>query len=343
MADAAHAKTSFTSFLVTLVVLNVLLIIAATIYASRFDVPLSMAVPIGLAFLFQASVYLVPGFPQVRLAVESRFTRPELALLVSGVSTVPYLLYSIPTGIFTWLSFVTLLGYSLAISLLFVVAPPHPKRLAWQDAIVLALLAYPMVSGLSTMFQDIYRSPHDAIPTLDSLGRLMLMPLGVTAYLSLRGLKGTNFQFAFSRDELVVGVRQFLFFLPIGLSLAVGIGFAHWSPEPVDSWTYPFEVDGNTLAFYATVGLSEELFFRGIIQNLLTGSLKRPLLANFLASLLFGLVHITRGFPNWRWVAVAAVLGWFCGTAYAHRRSVVASNVTHTLVVIVQRFLFPRV
>ena len=331
------------SFLVTLGVLNVVLIIAAAIYASRFDVPLSLAVPIGLAFLFQASVYLVPGFPAVRLAVESRFTRPKLALLTSGVSVVPYLLYSIPTGVFTWLSFVTLLGYCLAVSLLFVVAPPHPKRLAWQDGIVLALLAYPMVSGLSTMFQDIYRSPLDAVPTLTPLGRLMLMPLGATAYLSLRGLGSTNFQFGLSRDDLAAGMRQFLFFLPVGMALAVWIGFSHWSPRAVGSWTYPFEVAGFTLALYATVGLSEELFFRGIIQNLLTESLKRPWLANLLASLLYGLSHITRGFPNWRYVAVTAVLGWFCGKAYAQRRSVVASNVTHTLALIVQEFLFPRV
>ena len=323
--------------------LNAALIIAAASYASRFDVPMSVAVPVGLAFLVQASVYLIPGFPTVRLAVESRFTRPALALLVSAVSVVPYLLYSVPTGVFAWQSFGKLLGYCLVISLFFVVARPHPKRLAWQDVIVLALLAYPMVSGLSTMFQDIYRSPHDSIPTLRPLGQLMLMPLGVTAYLSIRGLANTHFQFVPSRDDLVAGLRQFVFFLPIGLTLAVGIGFSQWSPRPFDSWTYPFEVTGGALAFYATVGLSEELFFRGIIQNLLAESYSRPLLARFLASVLFGLAHITRGFPNWRYVAVAAVLGWFCGTAYAQRRSIVASNVTHTLVVVVQRFLLSRV
>ena len=336
-------QAPLTSFHITLVVLNLALIIAAVFYTSRFDVPVALAVPIGLAFLLQASAYLVPAFPDVRRRVENRFARSKLALLTAGISILPYLLYSIPTGVFSWSSFGGLLGYCLAISLLFVIAPTKPQWLSWQDGIVLALLAYPMVSGLSTMFEDIYRSPHDAIPTLAPLGRLMLLPLGATAYLSLRGLGGTNFRLAISREDFVAGLRQFLFFLPIGLPLALGIGFAHWAPEPVDSWTYPFEVAGNTLAFYATVGLSEELFFRGIIQNLLTESLRRPLLARLIASLLFGFVHISRGFPNWGYVTVSAATGWFCGTAYAQRRSIVASNVTHTLVVIVQRFLFPRI
>ena len=240
--------------------------------------------------------------------------------------------------------FFTLAGYCLVISLLFVIMPARGQMLCWQDGVVLCLLAYPMVSGLSTMFQDIYRSPHEAIPlpSLRPLGQLMLMPLAATAYLSFRGLKRVGFRFAVSREDFVTGVRNFLLFLPIGMPLALVIGFAHWDAKPLTGW-YPLELAGNSLAFYMTVGLSEELYFRGILQNLTAESLRKPLAARLVVSVLFGFAHISRGFPNWPYVAVAATMGWFCGRAYSQSYSVVASSVTHTLVVVVQRFFFPRI
>ena len=75
---------------------------------------------------------------------------------------------------------------------------------------------------------------------------------------------------------------------------------------------------------------------------MLSASLGRPWLAQLLAAVLFGLAHITRGFPNWRYVIVAGVAGWFYGRAYRRNQSVVAAAVTHTLVAVTHAFLFPR-
>jgi membrane protease YdiL (CAAX protease family) len=82
------------------------------------------------------------------------------------------------------------------------------------------------------------------------------------------------------------------------------------------------------------------MYFRGVLQNLLAARLGRPQLALLITSALFGLSHLGRGFPNWEYAAVTAVLGWFCGRAYAQRQSVVASGVTHALAVLARRFLF---
>jgi hypothetical protein len=58
-------------------------------------------------------------------------------------------------------------------------------------------------------------------------------------------------------------------------------------------------------------------------------------------SLLFGLAHLWfRSFPNWRWVPVAAVLGWFCGRARNQAGSIRAGMVTHVLVVTTWRAFF---
>jgi len=59
-----------------------------------------------------------------------------------------------------------------------------------------------------------------------------------------------------------------------------------------------------------------------------------PTAALLVTSLLFGLAHLWfRSFPNWRWVPVAAVLGWFCGRARNQAGSIRAGMVTHVLVV----------
>jgi membrane protease YdiL (CAAX protease family) len=108
----------------------------------------------------------------------------------------------------------------------------------------------------------------------------------------------------------------------------------------VDSWTYPVEVAGNALGIYLAVALPAEMYFRGVLQNLLAARLGHPQLSLWIASVLFGLSHLGRGFPNWRYAVVTTLLGWLCGRAYMRRQSVVAAGVTHSLAVLARRFLY---
>ena len=104
---------------------------------------------------------------------------------------------------------------------------------------------------------------------------------------------------------------------------------------------YPFVAAGTFLGIYAVLALFEELLFRGILQNLTAASLGRPVAAQTLTSLIFGLCHLSfRGFPNWRFAIVATLLGWFCGQAYRERATIVAAMITHALVVTGWRLLF---
>lgn len=312
--------------------------------ADRLDIPASLAIPVGAAFLVQVSACLVPWLPEVRALVEARLSPVALATALVAGSVVPYLIYSVPTGVFSLTSLLILVAFSGTVSFVYVVAPAHGRRFLWQDGLVLALLAYPMISGLSDMFAVIYRSPGGNIPEdVDALGKVMVVALAPMVLLSLRRVPETNYQLAISSADLVVGVKNFLLFLPVGVPLAVGIGFATWEPQVLDSWTVLLEMAGRAVSLYAMVALSEELFFRGVIQNLLTGSLGRPWLAQVLAAGLFGLVHITRGFPNWRYVLVAGVSGWFYGRAYTQSQSVVAAAVTHVLVGVTHAFVLPRI
>ena len=343
MPATAHpsGRASLRGFGLTLLLLNTSLIAAAAVYAVRHEIPASVAVPVAAAFLLQASVYLVPGFPSARARLEERFSEGQIASMAWASSVAPYWIYSIPTGVFSLVAAGKLALLCGLIAGLFLFVRHREEGLSLTDAVVLAALAYPMVSGLSTLFRDIYASPHPEIERLDALGKIMLVPLGAIVFLSIRKVSGTGFRFKLSRLDLKTGVKNYLLFLPIGVPLALATGFVRWSPAPMDHWTYAFVLVGNMLGIYLVIGLGEELYFRGLIQNLLGRRRISPWAAQLITSVLFGAAHLgRRGFPNWEYATVAAVAGWFHGRAYAARGSVPAAAVTHTLVVLTWRFLF---
>jgi membrane protease YdiL (CAAX protease family) len=339
--DTAFAGCSLRAFWCTLAVLNLGLAAGGWIFASVHGIAAPDAVPIVAAFLAQSSVYLVPGFPEVRSRLERRFPPVRIASLAASCSLAPYLIYAVPTQVFSWEAFGKLAAYCVVIAFLFVVAPVRKQRFSWQDAAALVLLGGPHISGV-TFFGEIYVSPVAGIvPRLDILGKLMTIPLGVTVFLSLRRLEGVGFRLAPSRHDLAAGLRNYVLFLPIGIPLAIAVGFVQWGPKPVEGWSYLLELLGTMLGTYAAVALAEEFAFRGITQNLLTATLRKPLLAQLVASILFGLVHLPTGtFPNWRYALVAAVAGWFYGRAYVESRSIAPAMVAHTLVVVSWRFGF---
>lgn len=223
---------------------------------------------------------------------------------------------------------------------LFVIAPPRRQALSWQDLIVLAILVTPVISGTTDLFKQIYPSPGDPVPRLDILGKLMVIALGAYSFLILRCVEGADFRFSVRRADLRTGGRFFLYYLPIGIPVALAVGFVRWAPGPLESWADLGEIVGKAVGIFLATALPEELCFRGILQRLLSGLLGRPRLAQALAALAFGAVHLSfRFFPNWPFAVTAATAGWFYGEAY-RRGGVPAAAVTHTLTVITWTFLF---
>ena len=169
----------------------------------------------------------------------------------------------------------------------------------------------------------------------------MTFSLGALVFLCLRPLEGTDFRLWPTKRDLRIGTKHFLYYLPLGVPVALLIGLVEFAPKPVEGWTYAGTLIGTALGIFLAVALSEELCFRGALQHLLDGTLGRPWAAQALAALAYGAVHLSfHGFPNWKHAFVTALLGWFCGSAYREARGVPAAAVCHTLVVITWRFLF---
>jgi membrane protease YdiL (CAAX protease family) len=296
---------------------------AGLVYARQKDIPLWAAIPIITAFLLEYSFYLAPGFEPVRDALRTRLSGWRLPLAMAVSAIAPYLAYSIPTGQFHWTPFAELVALTLVICFWYVAMKPSPIA----DVLFLAVL--PAIV-LARVFNVIYTSP---IPIrIDVLGKLMLIRTGVMVILELRRAQGIGFGFLPTQHEWFIGVRYFFYFLPVGFPLALWLGLVQLNFTGFVFW--------KTLAtFFGTLwvlALSEEFFFRGLIQNWLTAWTGKPKLALVAASLVFGAAHLPfRGFPNWKFAVVAAVSGLFYGSAYRAAGSIRAGMVTHALVVTV--------
>lgn len=285
-------------------------------------------------------MFVLPGFPGARQFVEDQLPPKRLAALLIGWAVMPYLIYSVPTGLFSAKHCLALLLLAAVAPLLFVLMPPKRPGFGWQDFVAIAVLVSPVISGLTSFFRDAFPGP-EGVPRLDILGKLMVISVGSMAYLSLRHVENLDFRLFPSWQDLRTGTKHFAYYLPFGVSLALLSGFVEWAPREALNGALVIELVGTVLGIFFATALGEELCFRGIMQNLLEKTLQRPLAAQGIAAAAFGAVHLSsRFYPNWGFALASMVAGWFYGNAFRDGRSVAAARTTHTLVVVTLTFLF---
>ena len=289
--------------------------VAGLWYARWKGIPNWAALPILAAILVEYPFYLVAGFASARERLRGK--RLPLVLAVSAV--LPYLACS-PAIEFHWTALLELAALALAIGLWYRILPVS----ALTDAgfVLLAASVY-----LLKYFDAIY--PVLFKIRLSFVGHLTLIHLGALALMLERRIPETGYGFWPQARDWRAGALNYLYFLPVGGALALGLKAARFAGS-TPAWLIP----GIFFGILWTVALSEEFLFRGVLQQWLeewTGSRSASLP---LASLAFGAAHLWfRGFPNWRWALVAAALGWFCGRARNQAGSIRAAMVTHALAV----------
>jgi hypothetical protein len=167
------------------------------------------------------------------------------------------------------------------------------------------------------------------VPGLNGLPKLLFVDLGLYGFLVIRPIRGIGFDFRPMRSDLTIGLREFLFYTPIALAIGLATAFLHFhltlsSPAAFAAgWLF-------TLFFIA---VPEELFFRGLMLNMLerhTGTRR----ALWITAVIFGLAHFNKraAYFNWRYVILAAIAGFFYGRAWLAKRRVLTSSITHATV-----------
>ena len=158
---------------------------------------------------------------------------------------------------------------------------------------------------------------------------LTLLDAGLYGFLAVRQLTGVGFDLRLRARDWKIGLREFLFYLPIAVPLGLALRFLHLH----HAWTRPLLVAPIWIFTFVGVALPEEIFFRGWMQNLLERRLGRTT-ALIVTACLFGLSHFNKRAMhfNWRYVVLAAIAGIFYGRAWRSDRRIGASAITHATV-----------
>ncbi len=296
--------------------------LAAYLYSRQIGIEWGAAVALLPAFLLEAAFYVALGRDDVRNLL-AKLPPSTLAFWLWVTALAPFVTAGLATS---WTQFAWIALLALVVSFWYIALPHN----GFVDVAFLVLLAAVM---LTKVFERFYISPFPKLH-LEILGQLMLIRTGVFALLCMRNVRGIGFGFIPSRREWTVGAQYYLLFLPVAVLLAVWLKFItlRWPPHPW--WKASLIALGTFLGILWVVALSEEFFFRGLLQqslDKLSGSRWIGLVA---ASALFGSAHLWyRAFPNWRFAILAAVAGLFYGLAFRSGNGIRASMVTHALVV----------
>ena len=299
---------------------------AGVLYARFKGIPGWAALPALAAFLIAYPFYLVPAFPALRERLSGRWLFGYLA----GCAMLPYLVCSLGAVEFHWSALGRLAAMALVFSLWYVVLPVHP-------ATDLAFLAFFPIVLLGKYFNSIYVPLYPPLKDIIVLGHISLIEIVVMVLLLVRRVDEAGYGFVPNSGSGESGRCTSCIFALVGLPLALLLHAVRFAPM-APLW----KIAATFVGVLWVLSLSEEFFLRGVLQQWMEEWTRSRAVALAITSCVFGLVHLWLGgrFPNWRWVMVAGILGWFCGRARNQAGSIRAGMVTHALVVTAWRAFF---
>jgi hypothetical protein len=202
---------------------------------------------------------------------------------------------------------------------------------AWGD------YAAAIVIWLPLQFHWMYRVFPYPQPLTHTLAILMALSTGVAAFVMLRRLEGAGYAIDWGRGYSFNFSFHFIVFALIAIPLGMRIGFLKFGPQMARVHSLPFD----SLAILFFTAWPEEFFFRGLLQNLLSRTLKNQWAGLIATSVIFGFSHIVHApYPNWKYVLMATIAGFFYGRAWMKTGSLVPGTLVHALVDLTWHVLF---
>jgi CAAX protease family protein len=276
-----------------------------------------------MSFALLFAPYWMFGFdaaPWLQRILPTRAAR----IAASALLTLPYFVLSVPRGEFRW----QLAAVLIAIAVLTTTALEIWRKPAtWVDLAVLAVAGLVIDLGLlNTAGPLAVKGATLWPPGLGGFPKMMMANVALYGYLVIKPIDGIGYSLVPRFSDFKIGLREMLFYTPIVIPLGLALGFLHFHR----AWPHPWMPPAAWTFTFIFVALPEELFFRGLVQNLLERRIGRYG-ALLLASVLFGLSHFNKGASfNWRYVLLASIAGVFYGRAW--QRRLFASSVTHATV-----------
>jgi len=289
------------------------------------------------AFAFFFLVMLLFAARGLEDLLASRFGAGSGYLMGAAVFLV-YMIYSLGTNTFAFTRSAVVAGLVFIPLALAASAGRKPPG-AWQDfatilAIWLAVKPLPNPWGWSLSH---WLWPYPGGRLAYAFTVLLCVNVALASFALLRRVNGIGYSIGWGRHWSFFILASFLVFGCIAIPLGHAIHFIQFEPE----WSQWKSLPLVSLGILLFTAWPEELFFRGLLQNILARASNSELAGWWTASVLFGFSHITNlGFPNWRYVVLASIAGFFYGWTWRKTGSIFASALVHAAVDITWHFLF---
>lgn len=248
-------------------------------------------------------------------------------ILLPCLLGVPALLYEVFEPARHWQPVVLMFVVPVILATL-LESSSNSARMTWQDGAVLASL---VAIYMTHLLQPAW--PENG---LAALPKLYVADVVLYLYVIVRRLEGMGYSFIPTRSAVLIGFREWAFYAPIGIGLGLALHFIHFHR----AMPAPLTAGAAIVGTFLLIVIPEEMFFRGVLQNLLETRLG-PTGGLLAAAALFGLSHFNKGAVfNWRYVILATLAGIFYGRAWRANRQILASAITHTAVDVVWSLWF---
>jgi membrane protease YdiL (CAAX protease family) len=317
-------------------ILGAVLAAAAALYAGSLLVNRGYGGQALAATVFSFFLWLLPYFLGGLTDLLDRLgrwidRRPARLVATAALLLIPYFVYAVSTGAFTWYAALKLAAFVLGPALLVSLSADRPARLTWPDALAILALWLPLDFRL---FRDIWSWPEGGAAY--TMNVVLAVDLALFLFVSFRRLEDVGYRFQTGRRDLAAYAINLAMCLAFAVPIAIATGFVRFNPE-----TDLPRFAGAFLGIFLTIAIPEELLFRGLIQNLLQktwGSSGRALVVT---SVVFGLAHLNNGpSPDWRYAVLATIAGFFYGRAYQQSGGLMAAVLVHASIDVIWREIF---
>jgi uncharacterized protein len=333
MSDETLRWPSPWTFMVVVAGMALALLPVAAGYLKRYSLPRSYAAGIYACFFVLLFYLIAPAMPAGRALLTKIISGRYKSGIVLAMLVLPYILYAAGTADFRWLAVARLVVIAAPLIGVYSVFPVgYSAKFQWQDTLVAVWLILVVVFHF---YKGIWNGPLN----LDFMARLFILDLGALCWIFIRPVPDLGYRLDLGKMVLLAAARNFVFFAAIAIPFGLALGFTSWNPR----WHSLLNFLIVYLQILLFIALLEELFFRGFLQNLLVKSLGSWWRGQLIASCIFGLFHILHvPFPNWRYVILASIAGWFYGSAFRSGATLLSSALLHAMVDTVWRTFFTK-
>lgn len=282
-------------------------------------------------------MYILPGarpvLERIRKA-QDRWGRifALLPLLLVGA----YCLYGKAYGIFKPQAAYGFALYIIVPTILGILLWKRQGELTFGDLLIILCIWYPIEFSLL---------PRVNIPPTGKLRApfhffMALLP-AMFLFLVVRKNDMVGYRYTGSLKDLGWVLISILAICATVLPLGLYIGFIRYNPQNPGA----IKIIALFIGIFFLNALPEEFLFRGLLHNLIDKWCGKPqviIVPLLISSIIFGLTHWNNGRPqpNWNYILLAAIAGFFYGLTYIRTKSIVMSALVHSTVNTIWGVLF---